>query len=160
MYMTFRDLSERIGKILATEGMTLSVAESCTGGLVAGAITSVAGSSRYFAGGVIAYNDRIKRDVLRVPRLTLSRYGAVSAQTAKEMALGVQRFFKTDCAIAVSGIAGPGGGTKEKPIGLVYIAAAVRKKIRTSVFRFKGGRGHVRAKAVEESLKLLIRLSD
>ena len=147
--------SQSLGKILEHKNMTLAVAESCTGGMVGGMITAVPGSSRYFVGGVIAYDDRIKRSVLGVPGSLLRRYGAVSVQTVIAMARGVKRIFKTDCAIAVSGIAGPGGGTKEKPVGLVVIGAAVKKNVRVSEIRIKGNRQQVRRKTVEESLKLL-----
>jgi PncC family amidohydrolase len=128
--------------------------------MVGGAITAVPGSSRYFAGGVIAYDDRIKRSVLKVPASLLRRHGAVSEQIVIAMARGVKRLFKTDCAIAVSGIAGPGGGTKKKPVGLVCIAAAANNSIRVSEIRIKGNRGQVRRKTVEESLKLLINLME
>ena len=154
------NISQRLGKILVKKSMTLAVAESCTGGMVGGVITAVPGSSRYFAGGVIAYDDRIKRRVLKVPRSLLRRHGAVSGQTVIAMARGVKRLFKTDCAIAVSGVAGPGGGTKEKPVGLVVIAGAVKNIVRVFEIRIKGNREQVRRKTVEESLKLLIGLME
>jgi PncC family amidohydrolase len=154
------NISQRLGKILVKKSMTLAVAESCTGGMVGGVITAVPGSSRYFAGGVIAYDDRIKRRVLKVPRSLLRRHGAVSGQTVIAMARGVKRLFKTDCAIAVSGVAGPGGGTQEKPVGLVVIAGAVKNIIRVFEIRIKGNREQVRRKTVEESLKLLIGLME
>ncbi|MBN1131404.1 MAG: CinA family protein [Chitinispirillaceae bacterium] len=147
-----------LGKALGKRNMTLAVAESCTGGMVGGAITAVPGSSRYFAGGVIVYEDRVKRRVLKVPASLLKRYGAVSRPAVIAMARGVKRLFKTDCAIAVSGVAGPGGGTRGKPVGLVFIAAAVNNTVHVSEARLKGNRGEIRRKAVETSLKQLINL--
>jgi PncC family amidohydrolase len=153
--MGSENLSKKIGVILSEKGMTLAGAESCTGGMVGSAITAVPGSSRYFAGGVIAYDNRIKKDLLKVPQNVLSKYGAVSGQAAIAMARGVQRLMRTDCAIAVSGVAGPGGGAKKKPVGLVYIAVAVRKRVRVFAYKFRGSRGEVRCKAVTQTLKLL-----
>jgi PncC family amidohydrolase len=155
--MNLQLLSEKVGKILLKKGLTLAVAESCTGGMVSGAVTAVPGSSRYFTGGVIAYHDRIKRNILKVPLATLMRHGAVSGPTVAAMVRGVQRLFKTDCAIAVSGVAGPDGGTRKKPIGLVYIAVAVKNdSVHARKYRFKGSREEVRNRALESSLKLLI----
>jgi PncC family amidohydrolase len=150
--------SRRIGKLLTKKKLSLAVAESCTGGMVGSAITDIAGSSRYFAGGVIAYDNSIKRRVLKVPQTTLDNYGAVSSQTVRAMARGAQRLFKADCAIAVSGIAGPGGGTEEKPVGLVYIGIAVRKKGFDFECRFKGTRREIRLKTVEQALKKIVEI--
>jgi PncC family amidohydrolase len=155
--MNIQQLPEKVGKILFEKGLTLSVAESCTGGIIGGAVTAVPGSSRYFTGGIIAYTDRIKRDILRVPQAILARHGAVSGPTVTAMARGAQRLFNTDCAIAVSGVAGPGGATRGKPRGLVYVAVAVKNGgIRALRFRFKGSRKEVRNRALECSLKLLL----
>jgi PncC family amidohydrolase len=154
----FLNISRKLGKILSERKMTLAVAESCTGGLVGGAVTAVPGSSRYFAGGVTAYGNRVKSEILDVPYVVLRRYGAVSGPTVIAMARGAQRLFKTDCAVAVSGIAGPGGGTRDKPVGLVCMAVAVNDLVCASEIKVKGSREGVRRKAVEESLKLLITL--
>ena len=105
-------------------GFTVSTAESCTGGLVGHVITQVDGSSSYYLGGAISYSDALKRSVLGVPAETLVRHGAVSAQTAVAMAEGARRAFGSDLAVSVTGIAGPGGGTEAKPVGLVYICVA------------------------------------
>jgi PncC family amidohydrolase len=150
--------SKHLGKILIEKKFTLAVAESCTGGMVGSAITEVAGSSNYFAGGVIAYDNCVKQQLLKVPKATLRKYGAVSAQTACAMARGAQRVLTTDCAIAITGIAGPGGGTKEKPVGLVYIGIAIKNKVRSFEYKFKGNRTHIRSQAVEHALKRLIQL--
>jgi PncC family amidohydrolase len=125
-----RALQERC---LAT-GLTVSTAESCTGGLVGHAITSIDGSSGYYLGGAITYSDALKSQVLGVPTDTLERHGAVSAQTAVAMAEGARRAFGTDLATSITGIAGPGGGSVAKPVGLVYVA--VTSAAGTEVRRF------------------------
>ena len=155
--MNRNNCAKRLGKFLIKKRMTLAVAESCTGGALGTAITAVPGASRYFAGGIIAYDNRIKSGVLHVPEAVLDRYGAVSRQTVEAMANGVMRLFSTDCSIAVSGIAGPDGGTKKKPVGLVYVAAAVNTEVRTLRLTCAGKREQIRRRAVEESLKLLLR---
>lgn len=151
-------LSKKTGRALLGNKMTLAVAESCTGGMLGSAITAIPGASRFFLGGVIAYDNRIKRKVLGVRGITLERHGAVSRQTVLEMAAGVKRLFKADCSIAVSGIAGPGGGTDKKPTGLVYIAVIVKTAGKAFEYRFKGPRDRVRKEAVSEALSLLFRL--
>lgn len=119
-----KTLEEVVGGLLKKDGMTLSTAESCTGGYIAHLITSIAGSSAYFKGSVIAYSNQIKTNIVGVKEDTLVAHGAVSEQTVTEMALGVKKRFKTDFAIAVSGIAGPEGGTAQKPVGTTWIAVA------------------------------------
>ena len=113
-----------VGRLLKQRGMTLAVAESCTGGLIGHRITNVPGSSAYYEGSITAYSYDVKELILCVQRDTLCRYGAVSEQTAQEMARGVQRALRADIGLAVTGVAGPGGGTPEKPVGLVYTALA------------------------------------
>ena len=115
-------IQEAIGKKLISSQQTLAIAESCTGGYISHLITSVPGSSAYYKGGVVAYNNSIKEGTIKVKHETLQKYGAVSEETVKEMAEGIRQRFKTDYAIATSGIAGPGGGTPEKPVGTVWIA--------------------------------------
>jgi PncC family amidohydrolase len=149
-------LVKRLGELLLKKKLTIATAESCTGGLIGAAITAVSGSSDYFDGGVIAYDNRIKRDLLGVPARVLGKYGAVSAETVLAMASGACRLLKTDCAIAVSGIAGPGGGTTEKPVGLVYIGIAVRDSCRAVRCNFSGERQRIREKTVERSLREMI----
>jgi PncC family amidohydrolase len=126
--------------------------------MIGAALTATAGSSRYFRGGVIAYDNEVKQRILGVPPVTLSRHGAVSAQTVTAMAAGVAALLGTECAIAVSGIAGPGGGTAEKPVGLVYIG--IHYCGRTQAFRhlFDGDREVVRERAVMEGLNELMRV--
>lgn len=120
-----------LGELLRKKKLTLSTAESCTGGSIAARITSVAGSSDYFKGSVVAYSNEVKAAMLHVSVETLEKHGAVSEETVIEMAKGAMNALQTDCAVATSGIAGPGGGTKEKPVGTVWIAAAYKNEIRT-----------------------------
>jgi PncC family amidohydrolase len=113
-----------VGRLLKRRGLTLAVAESCTGGLVSHRITDVPGSSAYYQGAVVSYSNEIKECVLHVRRDTLERYGAVSEQAARQMAQGVRDVLRSNIGLAVTGIAGPDGGTAEKPVGLVYVALA------------------------------------
>ena len=117
-----QDLEEQVGELLSQRGWTLAVAESCTGGLLGHRITNVSGSSAYFEGGIISYSNEAKEAVLAVPREILIEHGAVSRETALAMARGARRVLGTDLAVSVTGIAGPGGATAEKPVGLAYIA--------------------------------------
>ena len=117
-----------IGNLLMKNKKTLSTAESCSGGYIAHLITDIAGSSNYFKGSVVAYSNEIKEKILNVKNKTLDQYGAVSEEVVSEMALGIQNLYKTDYAIATSGIAGPSGGSKEKPIGTIWIAIALPDK--------------------------------
>ena len=144
-----------IGNLLKKSGKTLSVAESCTGGFLGHRITAIPGSSDYFAGGLIAYADRIKTDRLGVSKTTLKRSGAVSEDTAKEMARNVRRLFKTDFGVSVTGIAGPGGGSKKKPVGLVYVAAAGAKKTLCKKYLFRGSRQDIKSRSAKAALALL-----
>ena len=139
-------------------GQRLAVAESCTGGLVAARITAVPGASAVFAGGVVAYDDAVKRDLLNVPAATLEAHGAVSEETVRAMAEGAQRRFAAGAAIAVTGIAGPAGGTPEKPVGTVWLAARLGADTRAVKRVFPGDRGEIRARAAQAALDLLRRL--
>ncbi|WP_347223407.1 competence/damage-inducible protein A [Bacteroides congonensis] len=120
-----------VGELLRKKKLTVSTAESCTGGSIAARLTSIAGSSEYFNGSVVAYSNDVKMGLLHVSTETLERYGAVSEQTVIEMVKGAMKALKTDCAVATSGIAGPGGGTPEKTVGTVWIAAGYKNEIRT-----------------------------
>jgi nicotinamide-nucleotide amidase len=130
-----------LGKILLERRKTISTAESCTGGYIAHLITSVAGSSEYFKGSVVSYANEVKQHILGVSSETLEQHGAVSGQTVTEMARGVAEKLNTDYAIAVSGIAGPGGGTPDKPVGTVWVAVGSPENIKTKKYNFPGSRG-------------------
>jgi PncC family amidohydrolase len=145
----------RAGLALLARGARLAVAESCTGGLLGGRITAVPGSSRYFLGGVVAYHNRVKAALLGVPPGMLRRHGAVSAPVAAAMAAGARRAFGADVAVAVTGIAGPGGGGPGKPAGLVFVAVCGFGGVRWRRARFAGDRDAVRAQAVDLALILL-----
>ena len=144
-----------VGDLLRNKGMTLSTAESCTGGNIAQLITSIAGSSDYFKGSVVAYANEIKEQLLDVPQQVLAENGAVSEQTVLHMARGARRQFKTDYAIAVSGIAGPGGGTAEKPVGTTWIAVATPTETIAQKFLFGDHRGRNIRKASVAALNML-----
>ncbi len=141
---------------LRARGWWLALAESCTGGLVAARLTAVAGASRVFAGGVVAYHNDVKRDLLAVPVDVLATKGAVSSETALAMAQGVRQLLRVNLAAAVTGIAGPGGGTDAKPVGLVFIAVASATGVHVEQFVFNGTRAAVRAQAAEATLRLLV----
>jgi PncC family amidohydrolase len=152
-------VASRLGGLLRSSGKTLAGAESCTGGLLAGAITSIPGSSGYFLGGVIAYDNAVKAAVLGVPPRLIDSCGAVSRRVAEAMALGVLERIPADVSIATTGIAGPGGGSRGKPVGTVWVAVAVRGGVRYSHrFAFRGDRGKVRRDAVRASLAAAARL--
>ena len=149
-------LAREIGEALEKAGQEVSVAESCTGGGVASAITDVAGASAWFKLGLVTYSNEAKEGLLGVPRAVLERVGAVSADCAVAMAVGLARKTGADWCLSVTGIAGPDGGTADKPVGLVYFALAGPDGVRTSEKRFgDAGRDAVRAMAVEEALGLL-----
>ena len=124
-------LEEAVGKLLIKKGKTISTAESCTGGFLAHKITSVGGASAYFMGSVVAYDNAVKMNLLKVKSSTLETHGAVSEATVKEMVQGTLELLKTDITVAVSGIAGPGGGTPEKPVGTIWVAIGDKNKIKT-----------------------------
>ena len=137
-------LEEVVGDLLKHQGMTLSVAESCTGGLISHRITNIPGSSDYFERALIVYSNRAKTELLGVPKRVLNRHGAVSRQAASLMAEGVRAQSSTDLGLAVTGIAGPGGGTEEKPVGTVWIALATAKGVRVEKFLFSGRRQQIK----------------
>ena len=151
-------LAGALGSILTERGETLATAESCTGGNIAHEITRVAGSSVYFKGSVVAYSNEVKIRVLNVSSETLSGFGAVSRETVLQMVSGVQRLLSSDCAIATSGIAGPGGGSVEKPVGTVWIAVRYGERSEAECFCFEGDREQVIARATQSALLMLIQL--
>jgi nicotinamide-nucleotide amidase len=152
-----RSTAKHVLELCRARGWHVATAESCTGGLVAAALTEIAGSSDVVDRGFVTYSNEAKAEMLGVPLSTLKRYGAVSAQTAKAMAAGALKNSHADLAVSITGIAGPGGGTKQKPVGLVHFAAVrrdgrsvVRKKLFGPV-----GRSRVRQLSVVEALKML-----
>lgn len=150
-------LAETVGELLTSGGLSVSTAESCTGGALAAEITSVPGASAYFPGGVVTYANQAKTRELGVPADVLKKKGAVSGEVVSAMASGVRKNFGTDFGLAVSGIAGPGGGTAKKPVGEVWIGFATSQKTRVWMFRFSGNRALVRTKSVKKALEILWR---
>lgn len=144
-------------KTMLDRGLCLAVAESCTGGLLAQKITDHSGSSKFFMGGMIAYSNAIKTDLLQVQESTLEKHGAVSSQTAEEMAVGIKKLTKSDLAIAVTGIAGPNGGSVEKPVGTVFFGIADNAGIRSYGQFFSGNRSSIRLKASDFVVLRLIK---
>ncbi len=149
-------LEIQVGQLLQERRLKLVVAESCTGGLLGSRITDVPGSSEYFQGGVVAYAYEAKADMLKVSWDTLNTKGAVSRETVLEMAKGVRSLMNADIAVSISGIAGPGGGTPEKPVGTTWIGLVAADGERAVVFQFPGNREENKAFAVEAALKLLL----
>ena len=149
--------TEKLVKVLTEKNLTCATAESCTGGGVGYAITSVSGASAVFWGGVISYDNSVKRDVLGVPAETLETKGAVSSECASAMADGVRQRMGTDLAVSITGIAGPGGGTTEKPVGLVWFGVASKADVRAEKMIFSGDRDAVRSSAIEHALQLLLK---
>ena len=145
-----------VGRHLNRLGRTLATAESWSGGLVAHRITNVPGSSGYFLGGVVAYSNKVKAALLRVPKADLVAHGAVSEQVARHMAEGARTRFGADYAVGVTGIAGPQGGTPEKPVGLVYIAVAAPEATTVLRNQFEGTREEVKEQTAARALEMLI----
>lgn len=144
---------EEFHKVALEKGITIGTAESCTGGLVGKMLTDLGGSSGYYQGGVISYANAVKEQVLGVSLETLATYGAVSEETAKEMVEGVFRVLRTDYAIATTGIAGPGGGSQEKPVGLVYIGIGTPRRITVYKEIFIGDRDNIRKSVAERAIQ-------
>ncbi|MGI5875065.1 MAG: CinA family protein [Bacillota bacterium] len=149
-----RTVEDIVRKLIA-KGVTVAAAESCTGGKIAAAVTDVAGASAIFGYGLVTYSNEAKVKLLGVSEKTLLEHGAVSEETAREMAAGLSRVSGADAAVAVTGIAGPGGGTAAKPVGLVYIGLAVGGEIDVKKNLFSGDRGEIRRQTVETALALI-----
>jgi nicotinamide-nucleotide amidase len=148
-------LEEEVGALLRKHKLTLAVAESCTGGLIANRITNVSGSSDYFERGFVTYSIRAKSELLGIPKEMIEKFGVVSAEVALAMAKGAREKSNTNLGIGVTGIAGPTSVSKEKPVGLVYIALAYDKGNICKEFKFKGERKEIKKKVSDEALKLL-----
>lgn len=156
--MDNRTIPQVLGDLLSEKELTIACAESCTGGNIAHRITEIPGSSAYFLGSVVSYSNDVKADVLKVPRRDISTYGAVSRQVAEAMAKGVSKLMRSDCAIATTGIAGPDGGTKYKPVGTVWIAVKINNQVVAECIRFKGDRNEVIQSATHHGMVMLINL--
>ncbi len=144
-----------LSSILTEKNMMIATAESCTGGLIGHTLTNISGSSSYFDRGIISYSNQAKMELLQVPKDLLEKYGAVSAEVAYAMAEGVRRHSHVDIGIATTGIAGPTGGTKEKPVGLVYIGISTEKETSVKQFQFNGSRLENKKETCTEALYLL-----
>jgi len=150
------ELAERLQAACLAAGSTVALAESCTGGMVATAITEVAGSSGYFVGGVVSYSDDAKRDLLGVDPAILAAHGAVSAQVGRAMAEGARERFAADLAAAVTGIAGPDGGSEAKPVGLTYVAVAAAQGADVRRFVWSGDRASNKEASAAAVLEILL----
>ena len=152
------DRVEAVSETLVARGIRLVLAESCTGGMVAARLTDRPGASRFLEAGLVTYSNAAKESVLGVRPETLERHGAVSGAVAEEMLAGARRVTGAGAAVAITGVAGPGGGTAEKPVGTVWIGAAVADAVQVRRFRFDGDRAAVRDASVAAALELLLEL--
>jgi PncC family amidohydrolase len=149
-------LEKKIGKHLQERSLTIGLAESCTGGLLASRITDIPGSSAYFSAGFVTYSNKAKAKFLSVPDTILARHGAVSSEVAERMAKGVRAAAEVDIGLSITGIAGPTGGSPEKPVGTVFIALATKKEVFVRKCLFSGNRREVRKRSSEEALTMLL----
>jgi len=152
-------LNKKIISLIKRKRMKLAIAESCTGGMLSSSITSVSGSSKVFTMGLVTYSNQAKTDILKVPQKMIKKYGAVSVQCCLAMVNNLSKISKSKVCVSITGIAGPKGGSKQKPIGLVYIGIRVGKKIILNKCNFKNkGRAYIQRQTVKKSLNLLFRL--
>jgi PncC family amidohydrolase len=154
--MSNQPLEIELGNLLRDRGLTVCTAESCTGGLIASRLTDITGSSAYMLGGVVTYSNEAKQNLVGVRQATLMAYGAVSEPTAKEMATGARNLFKSDYALSVTGIAGPGGGTHEKPVGLTYIGMAGPDGVTVARHIWEGDRLENKRQSADAAMQMLI----
>ena len=154
--MVHEKLLKKVSTKLREKDLTIATAESCSGGLIAHSLTNISGSSDYFDRGVVSYSNKSKNELLGVSMSLIEEFGAVSEPVAKAMAEGVRKRSKADIGISTTGIAGPTGGTEDKPVGLVFIAVAARSKKMVRKHRFKGTRQQIKNKAAGAALKLLL----
>ena len=152
------DMEEKLVQTLAEMGLTISTAESCTGGMLASRIIDISGASDVYNEGFITYSNDAKIKYLKVKDETLDTYGAVSRETVLEMADGCRKETGSDVALVTSGVAGPGGGTPEKPVGLVYIGCAYKDEVIAREFRFEGDRYKIRTQAVNEAIAIAVEM--
>ena len=153
------NLNKKIVSILKRKKLKLAIAESCTGGLLSSAITSVSGSSKVFTIGLVTYSNQAKTSILKVPKQTIKKHGAVSIQCCLSMANNLGKISKSNICISITGIAGPNGGSKKKPVGLVYIGIKNRSKIKVIKCFFKNkGRAYIQKATVKKTLNLILDL--
>lgn len=150
------NIEDIVGKLLVNKKLTISTAESCTGGMLAGTLINYPGISSVFMEGAVTYSNEAKMKRLEVKKETLDNFGAVSEETAREMASGICKATNTKVGVSTTGIAGPGGGTDEKPVGLVYIGLCIYGEVFCRKFNFKGDRQEVRLQAVKSALEFLL----
>ena len=152
-------LNKNIISLIKRKKMKLAIAESCTGGLLSSAITSVSGSSKVFTMGLVTYSNQAKTSILKVPQKIIKKYGAVSVQCCLAMVNNLRKISKSKVCVSITGIAGPGGGSKQKPVGLVYIGIRVGKKVIVNKCNFKNkGRAYIQRQTVKKALNLLLKL--
>jgi len=152
-----KKLSQKVVKLLKKKKLKISVAESCTGGILSSTITSVSGSSKVFTMGLVTYSNQSKNRILKVPKQIIKKYGAVSIQCCFSMVNNLSKISKSNFAVSITGIAGPSGGTKQKPVGLVYIGIKRANKVKINRYLFKNkGRSNVQRAAVKKSLELIL----
>lgn len=151
-------LAKELAQILTVAGLRIATAESCTGGWISQVLTTIPGSSEWFEGGIVSYSNTVKQHLLGVPLDMLEQSGAVSAPVVQHMAQGVAHRLDVPVSVAVSGIAGPGGGSREKPVGTVHIAWYYRNNVFSEAFLFDGNREQVRRQAVEVAVSSLVQL--
>ena len=152
-----KKLSLRVVKLLSKKKLNISFAESCTGGLLASSITSISGSSKIFTLGLITYSNQAKINILKVPKKTIKKYGAVSYETCLSMVKNLNKISKTNISVSITGVAGPSGGTKQKPVGLVYVGIKKANKILVNKYLFKvKKRSLIRRESVKKALSLIL----
>lgn len=156
MLNSIKKIYKEIGELCSLKNITIGIAESCTGGFIAKVITDIPGISKYFKCSVVSYSNESKIKILNVKKKTLKRYGAVSKETALEMVKGIAHLTGADICVSITGIAGPTGGTKDKPVGTVYISIKERNRIKTSHFIFSGNRNSIRKKTVKKTGELIL----
>ena len=152
-------LNKKIISLIKSKKMKIAIAESCTGGMLSSAVTSVSGSSKVFTMGLVTYSNQAKTSILKVPQKIIKKYGAVSVQCCLAMVNNLSKISKSKVCVSITGIAGPKGGSKQKPVGLVYIGIRIGKKVIVNKCNFKNkGRAYIQRQTVKKSLNLLFRL--
>ena len=152
-------LNKKIVSLLKRKRLKLSITESCTGGMLSSSVTSVSGSSKIFTMGLVTYSNQAKTAILKVPQKIIKKYGAVSVQCCVAMVNNLSKISKSKVCVSITGIAGPKGGSKQKPVGLVYIGIRVHKKVIVNKFKFKNnGRAFIQKQPVKKSLNILLKL--